>query len=191
MSAGGAIGRREVAVVTHVEHPYEVTPDLVEAAQRLRNGGIPVYNQLVYTFFVSRRFEASLLRRLLRLAGIDPYYTFATKGKEETAAYRVPLPRLLQEVQEEARLLPGLARTDEPVYNVPGLGKNHVRAIQHRDLVAIRPNGARVYEFHPWEKNIVKQETYVGDDIPILDYLERLRQVGENPADYETIWYYF
>jgi lysine 2,3-aminomutase len=184
-------GRREIAVATHVEHPYEITPQLVEAAQRIRRAGISVYNQLVYTFFVSRRFEATLLRRLLRKAGIDPYYAFATKGKEETAAYRIPLARLLQEVQEEARLLPGLERTDEPVYNVPALGKNHVRAVQHRDLIAIRGNGARVFEFHSWEKNISSEETYTGDDVPILDYLERLRRIGESPADYETIWYYF
>ena len=43
-----------------------------------------VYNQQVYTFFVSRRFEAAQLRLLLRRIGIDPYYTFAPKGKEET-----------------------------------------------------------------------------------------------------------
>ncbi|HPO09019.1 MAG TPA: KamA family radical SAM protein, partial [bacterium] len=176
---------------THIEHPYEITPDMVNAADRLRREGIAVYNQLVYTFYVSRRFEAALLRRLLRLVGIDPYYTFNTKGKEETKAYRVPIARLLQEQKEEARILPGLERTDEAVFNVPGLGKNYLRAHQHHDLLSIRPNGARVYEFHPWEKNIAPQNTYVGDDIPILDYLNRLREIGEDPADYQTIWYYF
>jgi len=84
-----------------------------------------------------------------------------------------------------------LERTDEAVFNVPGLGKNYLRAHQHHDLLSIRPNGARVYEFHPWEKNIAPQNTYVGDDIPILDYLNRLREIGEDPADYQTIWYYF
>jgi lysine 2,3-aminomutase len=184
-------GRREVAVVTHVEHPYEITPDMVLAVDRLRREGIPVYNQLVYTFFVSRRFEATLLRRLLRLVGIDPYYTFNTKGKDETKAYRVPIARLLQEQKEEARMLPGLARTDEPVFNVPGSGKNYLRASQHHDLLTILPTGARVYEFHPWESNIAPQSTYVGEDIPILDYLNRLAKIGEDSSDYETIWYYF
>ncbi|MEW6756581.1 MAG: KamA family radical SAM protein, partial [Candidatus Latescibacterota bacterium] len=132
-------GVREVCVVTHVEHVYEVTPDLVRAVERLRREGIGVYNQLVYTFFVSRRFEAAALRLLLRRCGVDPYYTFVPKGKEETRAYRVPVARLLQERKEEARLLPGSRRTDEPVYNLPGLGKNYLRAVQHRDLLAIRP----------------------------------------------------
>ncbi len=45
-------GRREVAVMTHVQHPYEITPEMVEAVNRLRLRGIPVYNQLVYTFYM-------------------------------------------------------------------------------------------------------------------------------------------
>jgi lysine 2,3-aminomutase len=185
-------GERQVAVVTHVQHPYEITPELVAAVDRLRSRGVPVYNQLVYTFYVSRRFEAAALRHNLRLAGIDPYYTFAPKGKEETAAYRVPLARLLQEQKEEARLLPGLSRTDEAVFNVPGLGKNYLRASQHHDLISILPDGSRVYEFHPWEKNISKAlTTYVHQDTAILDYLARLEAIGEDPSDYDTIWYYF
>lgn len=184
-------GRREVCVVTHVEHPYEITPELVLAVNNLKRQGISVFNQLVYSFFVSRRFEASKLRMLLRRCGIEPYYTFMAKGKEETNAYRVPMARLLQEQKEEARLLPGSRRTDETVYNVPGLGKNYLRAFQHRDLLAILPDGARVYDFHPWEKGIADRESYVGHDIPLLQYLSRLEEIGENPDNYESIWYYY
>lgn len=97
----------------------------------------------------------------------------------------------MQEQQEEARLLPGLCRTDEAVYNVPGLGKNHLRALQHRDLISILPDGRRVYEFHPWEKKIGERQGYVGTDVSILEYLERLAASGEDPADYASIWYYF
>lgn len=186
-----APGRRELCVVTHVEHAYEITPDLVAAVDRLRRAGVAVYNQHVYTFYVSRRFEAARLRLLLRRAGIDPYYTFVPKGKEETAAYRVPFARILQEQKEESRLLPGMRRTDEAVYNVPGLGKNYVRAVQHRDLLSVLPDGARAYEFHPWEKSVARQETYVGIEVPILTYLQRLAALGEDPGEYESIWYYF
>jgi len=184
-------GRREICVVTHIQHPYEVTPDLAAATAGLRGRGIKVYNQLVYTFYVSRRFEAASLRSLIRLCGVDPYYTFYPKGKEETADYRVPVARLVQEQKEEARLLPGLCRTDEAVFNLPGLGKNHLNAWQHRDIISIRPDGSRVYEFHPWEKKIAPRRTYIGDDVPILEYLERLESIGEKPVDYDSIWYYF
>jgi lysine 2,3-aminomutase len=103
----------------------------------------------------------------------------------------VPIARILQERKEEARLLPGLDRTDEPVFNVPRLGKNHLRAWQDHRVVMILPDGSRVYEFHPWEKNIDAIPPYNYVDVPIYDYLEELASRGENVRDYRTIWYYY
>ena len=104
----------------------------------------------------------------------------------------MPISRLLQEENEEARLLPGLTRTDEAVYNVPRLGKNYLRARQNRDLLTVREDGTRIYEFHPWEKNIVDQKSYVGESISILEYLSRIEdEFGDSSLDYESIWYYF
>ncbi len=184
-------GRREVAVVTHFEHSYEVTPEACEAVQRLRRRGMGVYNQEVFTVENSRRFETAKLRRDLRLIGVDPYYTFNMKGKKETKRYMVPIARILQERKEEARLLPGLDRTDEPVFNVPRLGKNHLRAMQDHRVVMVLADGSRVYEFHPWEKNITPMPPYNYVDVPVYDYLEELAARGENIRDYRTIWYYY
>lgn len=184
-------GRREIAVVTHFEHSYEITPEAMAAVQKIRKAGIGVYNQAVFTVYNSRRFEVAKLRRDLRLIGVDPYYTFNMKGKEETRRYMVPIARILQERKEEARLAPGLDRTDEPVFNVPKLGKNHLRAMQDHRLVMVRPDGARVYEFHPWEKNIKPVPPYNYVDVPIYDYLEELAGRGENIRDYRTIWFYY
>ena len=184
-------GKREILIVTHVEHPYEITHNSMEAVQRFRTYGIEVYNQMVYTFFNSRKFEAAALRHKLRLIGVTPYYTFATKGKEETDDFRVPIPRMLQEQKEEARLMPGTVRTDEIVFNVPRLGKNYLRAIQNHDVISILPDGRRVYEFHPWEKKLALADTYVYTDVSIYGYLQRLKAIGENISDYKSIWYYY
>jgi lysine 2,3-aminomutase len=184
-------GKREILVVTHFEHPYEITPQSMDAVQKFRRYGIDVYNQLVYTFFNSKKFEAAALRLKLRLIGVTPYYTFNTKGKEETDEYRVPIARLLQEQHEEARLLPGTVRTDEIVFNVPLLGKNYLRARQHRDVISILPDGRRVYEFHPWEKKLSLMDTFVYTDVSIHAYLEKLRKAGEDVSQYGTIWYYY
>jgi lysine 2,3-aminomutase len=97
----------------------------------------------------------------------------------------------MQERKEEARLLPGLDRTDEPVFNVPRLGKNHIMRWQDHKLVMIKPDGSRVYELHPWEKNIQPASTYFYTDVPIFDYIEELERRGENKNDYRTLWYYF
>jgi lysine 2,3-aminomutase len=186
-----APGKREILIVTHFEHSYEITPQSMNAVQKFLRNGIKVYNQLVYTRYNSRKFEAAALRLKLCLIGVTPYYTFNTKGKEETDDYRVPIPRLLQEQQEEARLLPGSARTDEIVFNVPGLGKNYLRAVQHRDVISLLPDGRRVYEFHPWEKQLHLANTYVYTDVAIYKYLKRLKAMGENTSLYRTIWYYY
>jgi lysine 2,3-aminomutase len=183
-------GKRQVSIVTHFEHSYEITPEARDAVAEIRNAGLMVYNQLVYTFANSRRFENAKLRRDLKAIGVDPYYTFNTKGKKETRRYLLPIARLLQERKEEARLLPGLDRTDEPVFNVPRLGKNHLRARQDHNIVMIKPDGARVYEFHPWEKNIRAATPYLYEDVPIYDYLEALRERGEDLEEYKTIYYY-
>lgn len=184
-------GHRDISLVTHVEHPYEITPDTAAAVAACRAVGVSVYNQQVFTFYNSRRFESALLRQILRQIGIDPYYTFNCKGKHETADYIVPIARLLQEVNEEARLLPGLTRTDEPVYNVPGLGKNYLRSSRHHEVISILPDGSRVYEFHPWEPRAAGLKNYVGIDVPVLTYLQRLKKIGEDISEYETIWYYY
>ena len=184
-------GKREIAVVVHFEHSYEITPDVLIAIRKIREKGISVYNQEVFTFENSRRFESVKLRRDLKLIGVDPYYTFNMKGKGELRSFMVPIARLLQERKEEARLMPGLDRTDEPVFNVPRLGKNHLRAWQDHEVIMIKPDGTRVYEFHPWEKNIDPVPPYYYTDVPLYGYLKNLADKGEDIRAYRTIWYYF
>jgi lysine 2,3-aminomutase len=184
-------GKREIIIITHFEHPYEITPQSMAAVQKFKRGGLDVYNQLVFTYYNSRMFEACFLRQQLRLIGVTPYYTFNTKGKAETNDFRVPIARLMQEQKEEARLMPGTVRTDEIVFNVPKLGKNYLKASQHHDIISITPDGRRVYEFHPWEKKLALADTYIYKDVSIYDYLKRLRSDGQDTSTYRTIWYYY
>jgi len=185
------LGKRNLSMVTHFIHPTEVTPETVEAIKKVKRIGIQVYNQQVFTFANSRKFETCALRMALKQIGVDPYYTFNMKGKTEMEDYAVPIARILQERKEEARLLPGLFRTDEPVFNVPGLGKDHLRAWQNHELIAITPEGRRMYSFLPWEKNLVQVKPYIYTDVPIHRYLQRLKERNEDIEDYRSIWYYY
>lgn len=185
------LGKRNLSVVTHFIHPSEVTPEAAEAIKKVKLIGIQAYNQQVFTFANSRKFETCALRVALKLIGVDPYYTFNMKGKTEMEDYAVPIARILQERKEEARLLPGMFRTDEPVFNVPGLGKDHLRAWQNHELIAITPEGRRMYSFLPWEKNIVQVKPYIYTDVPLHRYLQRLKERNEDPEDYRSIWYYY
>jgi len=91
-------------MVIHVEHPYEITHHMAEAIKKVRQSEINVYNQQVFTFYNSRRFETVALRLKLKEIGVDPYYNFNMKGKDEIEDYAVPMARILQERKEKARL---------------------------------------------------------------------------------------
>ncbi len=185
------LGEQELCLMTHFQHPTEITPDVLEVVSNIKKQGINIYNQQVFTYYNSKKFESCLLRKTMKKSGIDPYYTFNTKGKEETIDYRVPISRIEQERKEEARLLPGLERTDESVFNVPRLGKSHLRAWQDHEVIMILPDGKRVYRFYPWESNLELVEPYNYVDVSIFDYLERLYLDGEDIDEYSSIWYYF
>jgi lysine 2,3-aminomutase len=164
---------------------------MVDIVKKIRTSGIDIYNQQVFTIQNCRKFETCFLRESLRSIGIIPYYLFNLKGKDETEYFKVPISRLLQEQKEEARLMPGLVRTEKPVFNVPTLGKNDLNSWQDHDLIMILDNGSRIYEFYPWEKYMAPVNTFLYRDTPIYEFLNRLEGLGENPEDYKTIWYYF
>lgn len=185
------LGEKELCIVTHFEHPTEMTYDSLDAINEIKKCGISIYNQQVFTYYNSRRFETCLLRKTLKKSGIDPYYIFNTKGKDETIDYRVPIARIEQERKEEARFLPGIIRTDEPVFNVPRLGKSHLRSWQDHEIIMILEDGRRVYRFYPWESRYALIEPYNYTDVSIYDYLKRLKDDGEDIDEYSSIWYYF
>lgn len=184
-------GKREICLVTHFEHTAEVTEDSIRAISKVRNAGLSIYNQQVFTYYNSRRYETSALRKRLKLCGIDPYYSFNTKGKSETIDFRVPIARILQERKEEARSLPGLVRTDEPVFNVPKFGKSHLRSSQDHEIIMILNTGERVYRFYPWQSKVSQVDDYLYIDVPVYQYLERMHSEGENLDDYSSIWFYY
>ncbi|MFA5108021.1 MAG: KamA family radical SAM protein [Candidatus Micrarchaeia archaeon] len=184
-------GKRELCIMTHFEHASEITPEVLNATKKIKNAGMNIYNQQVFTYFNSRRFETSHLRKWTKLIGIDPYYTFNTKGKEETKHFRVPIARLKQERWEEARLLPGVERTDEPVFNIPKIGKSHLRATgSGHELVGFNKDGNRMYRFFPWEYVNAGVQPYIYTDVSVYDYLKRLENENEILQDYATIWNY-
>jgi lysine 2,3-aminomutase len=174
-----------------VQSGYEISPEMADAVKGVRSVGVDVFNQQVYTIQNCRKFETCFLRESLRQIGILPYYLFNLKGKEETSFFKVPIARMLQEQKEEARLMPGLVRTDKPVFNIPTLGKNDLGSWQDHDLIMIMDDGSRVYEFYPWEKYMAPVQTYIYKDVPIHDFLKRIEGLGENIDYYKTIWYYF
>ncbi|HNS17148.1 MAG TPA: hypothetical protein PKH94_06595 [Bacteroidales bacterium] len=43
---------------------------------------------------------------------------------------------------------------DEPVFNIPRVGKFHLRDWQDHELSGIRASGEGVFRFYPWESKV-------------------------------------
>ncbi|MFO0602907.1 MAG: KamA family radical SAM protein [Polyangiales bacterium] len=69
-------GRLMVCVVTHFNHPREITPACVEAARTLREAGFMLLNQTVLLRGVNDDVETleALSRELVYALGVKPYY---------------------------------------------------------------------------------------------------------------------
>jgi lysine 2,3-aminomutase len=81
-------------VMTHFNHPKELTPDAVGACERLADGGFPVMNQTVLLAGIND--DASVLEALFRglvRARVRPYYLLQADPVRGTAHLRTPLMR--------------------------------------------------------------------------------------------------
>lgn len=69
-------GRLRVAVVLHVNHPREITPDVVEACERIRRRGFMLLNQTVLLRGINDDAETlrTLFQELVYALGAKPYY---------------------------------------------------------------------------------------------------------------------
>lgn len=101
------------------------------------------------------------------------------------------ITRIEHERKEETRALPGFGRMDEPVFNVPRIGKPHLRSRQDHEPLMILPDGHRGYRFFPWESRVRTVDHYIYTDVSIYDNLLRLPADGKNVDEYCAIWHYF
>ena len=91
-------GRLQAWLVTHFNHPRELSPAAVEACQRLLGAGIPVLNQAVLLRGVNDDEETlvTLFEGLVN-EGVQPYYLHQLDRVAGTAHFEVP--------EEEGRAL--------------------------------------------------------------------------------------
>jgi lysine 2,3-aminomutase len=83
-----------IFVMTHFNHPKELTPEAISACERLVDGGFPVMNQTVLLAGVND--DASVLEALFRglvRARVRPYYLLQADPVRGSAHLRTPLAR--------------------------------------------------------------------------------------------------
>jgi lysine 2,3-aminomutase len=113
---------KPLRLVTHINHPKELSPDAQRVLASLVEAGLPVHVQTVLLKGINDSAEtlALLFRECLNL-GLSPYYLFQLDLAHGTSHFRVPLRKGLAIYKELERQISGLAL---PVYAVdlPGGG---------------------------------------------------------------------
>ncbi len=93
---------KQIVVVTHFNHPHEITPQSTEAVRLLREQGIIIRNQTVLLRGVNDdgKTLGKLLRKLTGI-GVLPYYVFQCRPvKGVKSQFQVPFKRGYQIVEE-------------------------------------------------------------------------------------------
>ncbi len=114
-----------VWVMTHFNHPKELTKESVAACSRLADGGFPVMNQTVLLAGINDNAEVleSLFRGLIR-ARVRPYYLLQTDPVRGTAHLRTPLSKGVELLEQLQGRLTGIAMP-KLICDTPG-GKGKV-----------------------------------------------------------------
>lgn len=128
-------GRPMVSVVTHFNHPRELTPAAVEAARLLREAGFLLLNQTVLLKGINDDPEVlrTLFRELVYAAGIRPYYLHHCDSTRGLSHFRTTIDRGLELMSALRGHISGLC-VPHYVLDLPGgdgkipLGPSYVEA---------------------------------------------------------------
>jgi L-lysine 2,3-aminomutase len=119
---------KKVRIMTHFEHPAEITPATADAVARLRDIGAEVYSQAPFTLNLNVLLDnhgkidikrsAQLLRELWakeQAIGVNPYYMFVTRDTGPKNFFTVPLITAYEIYMEAIRGLTGTEVKTAPI----------------------------------------------------------------------------
>ncbi len=145
---GMAGGHGAIWVVTHFNHPIEVTPETAQACLTLMSHGMPVLNQSVLLAGVNDHphIIMRLNQELIRI-GVKPYYLFHCKSVDGAMHFRTPLKTGLDIIQYLTGRTSGIAL---PYYVISIRdGKGKVRLTTPEQVHATDTPG--VWRITTWE----------------------------------------
>ena len=105
--------KKQLFVITHFNHPNEITPESTAAVHAILSAGIPIRNQTVLLHGVNDDSEVlgTLLRRLIRI-GVIPYYVFQCRPVSGVKnQFSVPFLRGIQVVEGAKRMQNGQGKS--------------------------------------------------------------------------------
>lgn len=133
--------KKQIYVITHFNHPREITPESKAAVQSLLNVGIPVRNQTVLLKGINDdpKIMAGLLQKLTSI-GILPYYIFQCRPvKGVKNQFQIPIKTGYAIVEAAKRMQNGIAKSIRYVLSHE-TGKIEV--------LGPLPDGSMAFKFH-------------------------------------------
>ena len=102
---------KEIIIVTHFNHPKEITPLSIEAIQMLKNAGCTIRNQAVLLKDVNNdpKIIADLFNQLTEI-GVWPYYLFQCRPVRRGTHFQVTLEEGIRIVDEARKNLNGISK---------------------------------------------------------------------------------
>lgn len=160
---------RRIYVMTHFNHPRELTEPAVTAVDRLLRSGAVVASQTPILRGVNDKAATlSELFRRLSFAGAAPYYVFLCRPTAGNRRFTVPVERAYDLFQEAIRGCSGLAKRARLVMShatgkieVAGRTEDQVFFRYHRAADPSRESGFLVYRSNPealWFDDYVERE---------------------------------
>jgi len=152
---------------THFNHPHELTPEAIDACDRLLRSGIPVNNQSVLLRGVNDSVEimTELCHGLLK-AKVRPYYLFQCDEVQGTEHLRTPVEVGVGIIEGMRGHTSGLAVPTFVVDLVQGGGKvplqpNYVLSMTDEELLL------KNYEGHVYRYRNPNPQSHVGEIQPV------------------------
>ena len=105
--------KKQILIVTHFNHPNEITPEATKAVKTLIGCGLVIRNQTVLLRGVNDdpQTMAYLLNRLVSI-GVIPYYVFQCRpARGALDEFQIPLLRGSQIMEEARKLMSGQAKS--------------------------------------------------------------------------------
>jgi len=161
---------RRIYVVTHYEHPRELTKESIEALAALLDSGVLLGNQTVLVRGINDR--PSVLRDLfneLSYVGVAPYYLFQCRPVKGSRSCQVPLEEGIAIFEEAKKGMSGLAKRAKYVMS-------HVTG--KIEIVGIRSteHGKRIlFKYHQARNPDDLGRVFARDLVPGAGWLDDMR----------------
>ncbi len=141
-------GHGAIWIVTHCNHPIEVTPEVAKACLQLMGQGMPIINQSVLLAGINDQPEVMMcLNQELLRVGIKPYYLFHGKSVDGAIHFRTSLKTGLDIMQYMSGRTSGVALPSFVISVHDGKGK--VRLVTPEQLHETEAPG--VWRVTSWE----------------------------------------